>query len=110
DRRDILAILTRGAPADAPGLREAVAGAIRADGAFVEPLVLTARDLALPFDELETLKATITLVTPFLPADKALKDLVDPVAELLKGSSLEGSNDVVEGYTPRIRDAFAPAR
>lgn len=110
DRRDVLALLARGAPTDTAGMREAVREAIRGDGSFVEPLVLTSGDLALSFDELEMLKATIAVVTPFLPADKALKDLVDGVNELIKSSSLDGSNDVAEGYTARIRDAFGATK
>jgi hypothetical protein len=110
DRRDIFAIVARGAPTDAPGLREAVAGATRKDGSLVEPLVLVEGELRFPFDELETLKATVTAVTPLVAGDKALRDVVDTVGELLKTPWIQGSSGVAEGLTARLKEAFAQGK
>jgi hypothetical protein len=84
--------------------------AVDAQGCFEPPLVLVAGDLELPFDELETLKATVTAVAPFAQSDKKLKESLDTVAELLKTPWLQGSGGVAESLTRRIQDAFAQAQ
>ncbi|HEX4405611.1 MAG TPA: hypothetical protein VH560_12320, partial [Polyangia bacterium] len=66
-------------------------------------------ELTLPFDELETLKANVTAVTPLIAGDKKLKETVDTVNELLKTPWLQSSTGVAEGLTQRVREAFAQA-
>lgn len=110
DRRDVFEILSRTRPAAAEALRLALEEAIDEEGRFEPPLVLVAGDLELPFDELETLKATATAAAPFAPMDKKLKEVLDTVAELLKTPWLQGSGTIAEGLTKRIQDAFAQSQ
>ncbi len=110
DRRDILAVLRSGEPSGAAGLGEELAAAME-DGTFTPPLALVEGVLEFPFDEKETLKATMALVAPFTAGDKRLKEQSDTVSELLKSPWLERGSAGLEGYTTRLREAFAqPAR
>lgn len=106
DRRNVFKVLARGEPATAAGIDEELAGSIRRDGTLEPPLVLLAGDLLFPFDELETLKATVTAVSPLTAGDKKLKEVVDTVNELLKTPWLSRSGAVAEGQTARIKEAF----
>jgi hypothetical protein len=106
DRRNVFKILARGEPMTASGIDQEVADAIRKDGTLEPPLVLLAGDLLFPFDELETLKATVTAVSPLVAGDKKLKEVVDTVNELLKTPWLSRSGAVAEGQTARIKEAF----
>jgi hypothetical protein len=107
ERKDVFAVLTRAYTTDAEGVNEAMADAVAEDGTFEPPLVLLGGELSFPFDELETLKATVTAVSPFVPGDKKLKETVDTVNELLKTPWLQSSTGVAEGLTQKVRDAFA---
>ncbi|HVY47297.1 MAG TPA: hypothetical protein VHB21_15520, partial [Minicystis sp.] len=107
DRRDVFGVLTLGAPESPDELEELVESSAGDRGTFTPPLALVAGELAFPFDELETLRATLTAVAPFTPADKKLKELVDTVNELLKTPWLQSSGSVTEGLLQRVRDAFA---
>jgi hypothetical protein len=107
DRRDVFAVLTRADSSDPEGINESLSDAVRDDGTFVPPLVMMAGELQFPFDELETLKATVTAVTPLVAGDKKLKDTVDTVNELLKTPWLQSSTGVAEGLTGKIKEAFA---
>lgn len=110
DHRDVLAILTRGAAADAAGIDAAVAAATRPDGSFVEPLILSKGELELPFDELETLKATAAAVTPLVADDKHLRATLDLVNELLRTPWLHGASGGAAQLTSRLKEAFAQGR
>ncbi len=107
DRRNVFKILARGEPMTAGAIDQEVADAIRKDGTLEPPLVLLAGDLVFPFDELETLKATVTAVSPLVAGDKKLKEVVDTVNELLKTPWLSRSGAVAEGQTARIKEAFS---
>ena len=107
EKKDIFGVLTRGEPTDVEGVQYAITNAIGEDGGFSPPLVLLGGELSLPFDELETLKATVTAVTPLIAGDKRLKDTVDTVNELLKTPWLQSSSGVAEGLTAKIKEAFA---
>jgi len=80
---------------------------VHEDGKFAPPLLLVAGELALPFDELSTLKATMTTATPFTPGDEPLKAALEAAGEFLAIPDLTPSPAVVEGVTGRIREAFA---
>jgi hypothetical protein len=108
DRRDVLRALTRGRALDAAGLSQAIDGALDDDGVFEPPTVLTSGELSFTFDEIEALKATITVVSPFIGTDKKLRDTVTAATELLK-SEWRAMSDVAEGFTDRIKEAFAQA-
>jgi hypothetical protein len=107
ERRDVYGVLTRAETTDLEGVNEAIADAVKEDGTFVRPLVVLAGDIAFPFDELETLKATVTAVTPLIAGDKKLKETVDTVNELLKTPWLQSGTGVAEGLTGRVKEAFA---
>ncbi len=107
DRRDTLALLSRGRVLDdAAGVGQAAAAAYQADGAFVAPLALVAGELCFDFDEVETLRAILTVTGPFLGADKKLREVTTSAADALK---LEGRlpGDIAEGFSRRIEEAFA---
>ena len=70
DRREVFEVLARGEPTGGTGLQNTLASATRGDGKFVAKVVLVAADLSTPFDARERAKATITVVTPYLPTDR----------------------------------------
>jgi hypothetical protein len=109
-RRHVFEVMTRGERLDMAGVREALAGATGKNGQFEPPLVLVAGEMVFPFDELETLKATVASVSPLVAGDKKLKDVIDTVQELLKTPWLEGSGSVAEGLTERVKEAFAQGK
>ncbi len=109
EKRDVATIMTRATPTDGDGINEAITDAVTEEGLFEPPLILLGGELLLPFDELETLKANVTAVTPLIAGDKRLKETVDNVNELLKTPWLESSTGVAEGLTQKIREAFAQA-
>jgi hypothetical protein len=107
DSRDLFGVLTRGAPVDTQGVEEAIGDAVEDDGTFRPPIILIAGDLSFPFDELETLKATVTAVSPLIAGDKKLKETVDTVKELMNTTWTQGSGTVAESLTARVKEAFA---
>ena len=107
DRREVFGLLARAEPTDLRGIEAALTNAVREDGTFVPPLVLVSGELEFPFDELETLKATIAAVMPFVAGDKKLKETVETTEQLLQTPWLKGANSVAEGLTTKIRETFA---
>ena len=79
--------------------------AARDDGRFLPPIVVVSGELSTPFDEVEVLKATITVVTPIAGNDENLRAALEVARELLKLPGLGSSPQVVESLTTRIRDA-----
>jgi len=103
-------LLARGEPLDLRGIDAAMASAVTEDGVFVPPLVLIAGELSLPFDEVETLKATIAAVTPLIGADARLQSAVDTAQKLLQTSWLNGgASEIAESLTAKIKEAFVQA-
>jgi hypothetical protein len=110
DHRAVFEILTQGLPSDAEGLQRAMIEAVRDDGKFVAPLLLLAGELAFPFDELETLRATVVAASPLVGADEPLRAAVESAREFLKAPDLTCAPAVAEGMTTRIRDAFGQGK
>jgi hypothetical protein len=110
DRREIFELLAVGESTDAPGVNEAITSAVREDGKFVAQLVLVAGELHLPFDELETLKATVTTVSPLVGQDESLRASVDAGKDFLATPGLLSSAAVAEGLTGRIKESFGQGR
>lgn len=110
NRRDMAGILARGEPSISDELRRTIADAVDEDGMFVPPLVLLSGELAFPFDELETLKATLAAVTPFARADNKLKEIVEVAREATQTPWLQGAGRVAEGLTAQVREAFGETR
>jgi hypothetical protein len=110
DRRDVFAILAKGEPVEGEGVNEALAAGVRDDGRHVPGLSLVAGELTFPFDELETLKATLTTVAPLVGTDENLKAVVEGAKDFLKTPELRSAPGVAEGLTTRLRDGFAQGR
>lgn len=107
DRRDVALVLSRGEALHADHVAIALDRAIKADAAFLPPMVLVEGELVLQFDALETLKATIAAVSPHLGGDADLAAVVGDVNEIFKKPWVHTANGVVEELTARIRDVFA---
>lgn len=109
-RRAVFEVLSRGIPSPADSLRNALNEAVDERGAFEPPLVLLSGELELPFDEVEALKATITVLTPLGPTEKKLKDALDAASDFLKTPGADQFARLAEGLTERLREAFGQAR
>jgi hypothetical protein len=106
DRRAVVAIMTRGHVTGGVSLHQTMLEAVDDSGSFEPPLVLMSGQLHFPFDQLETLRATVTAVTPLIAGNKDLQETVDAVNELLQTPWLESSGDVAENLTDKVRAAF----
>ncbi len=106
DRREIFEVLARGAPCIAIEINEALVAAVRDDGKLVPPLLLASGELQLPFDEIETLRATVTTVTPLAGNDENLRASIDIARQFLAIPGLATAPAVAEGLTARIREAW----
>ena len=111
ERREVFEILTHGAPKPHDAVQQTYLAAIRDDGKFVPPLVLVAGELSFFFDELETLKATVTTVSPLAtPNDESLRAALENAKEFLKAPGLSSAPAVSDGLTTRIKEAFGQGR
>ena len=72
--------------------------------------MLVAGELRFPFDEIETLKATVTTATPFMGGDEPLKAAVEAAKDFLAFAGLSPAPVVVEMLAGRIREAFAKTK
>ncbi len=95
---------------DEAALNEAVDRAVRDDGKYVSPFLLVAGEVRFPFDEMATLKATLSIVTPFATGDEPLKMTIADAREFLRTPDLLSPPGVVEGFTSRVQDAFRKMR
>jgi hypothetical protein len=87
-------------------LNAALEAAVRDDGKFVSPLLLVAGELHFHFDELETLKATVTTAAPFAAGDELLSSAIEDARRFLSAPHLLSPPVVTEGVTKRIEEAF----
>lgn len=108
DRRDLNRAMTRVTAVDGDGVGQALADSIDEEGVLTRPLVVVTGELQLLFEELETLKATIAVVSPLLGADKKLNELVIAANETAS-STWRCTNAVADGMTLRLKEAFAQA-
>ena len=108
DRRDVIRALSRVPAVDGEGVMAQMAAAIDDDGVLTRPLVVVRGELQLFFEEMETLKATIAVVSPLVGADKKLKELADAANETVS-SDWRCTSAVAEGMTARLKEAFAQA-
>jgi len=106
DRRDVFEILARAPALSDERWAAALASATLVGGRYVPPVVLVAGELALAFDELATLRSTVSIATPLVGADEALKRAVQDARDFLALPDLLSPASVVEGFTSRIVDAF----
>lgn len=105
-RHNVFGILSDGDVVEPSGISRIVNEAVNQRGRFTPPLALTGGELRFPFDEVETLKAMIVAMTPFLGSDKRLKEMVDSMTELLKTPYLQGSTGIVDKLARDLRAQF----
>lgn len=105
-RHNVFGILTDGEMVEPSGISRVINEAVNQKGRFTPPLTLTGGELRFPFDEVETLKAMIVAMTPFLGSDKRLKEMVDGMTELLKTPYLQGSTGIVDKLVRDLRNQF----
>ena len=110
DRRDMFEILSRGDALDEAALNRALERAVRDDGKFVPPLALVDGEVRFFFDELETLRATLTIAAVFSPGDEPLKAAIADAREFLRTPDMRSPPSVTEGYTTRIQEALKRAK
>jgi hypothetical protein len=106
DRRDVIRALSRVPAVDGEGVMAQMTAAIDDDGVLTRPLVVVKGELQLFFEEMETLKATIAVVSPLVGADKKLKEIADAANETAS-SEWRCTSAVAEGMTTRLKEAFA---
>jgi hypothetical protein len=109
DRRDVALVLRGAPPLDRAGIEGAVAAASQ-DGLFAPPWVVTAGELHLLFDEVETLGATLVVVAPFLAGDKRLKEAADWAREVMQTPGFEAAGSAADTVTAKVREAFGADR
>jgi hypothetical protein len=107
NRRRIHEVLARADRADLAALVAALDDGCGSDGRFEPPMVALEGTLSIPFDEVATLRATISVAAPFASGDKPLRELLATVAELMRGDYLDGAGDVAENLTAQLREALA---
>lgn len=106
-RREIVAIMTQGHVTTSASLEPTMLNSVDENGSFEPPIVLMSGRLHLPFDELETLKATLAAVTPMTAGNPELAETVRTIEELMKTPWLqEGSGEVAKNLTDKIRAQF----
>lgn len=106
-RREIVAIMTQGHVTMAASLEPTMLDSVDDSGSFEPPIVLMSGRLHLPFDELETLKATLAAVTPMTAGNPELAETVRTVEELMNTPWLqEGSGEVAKNLTDKVRAQF----
>jgi hypothetical protein len=105
-RRHLLCIMKEATPSSMASMRRDLAGGCSEDGDARPPRALCCGTLSFPFDEVETLKATIASVSPYLRKNDALREEVEAARELLKDSALSGSPEVAEELLGRIRATY----
>ena len=110
DRRDIFEVLARGTALDEPRLNQALESAVRDDGKFIPPLAIVDGEVRFLFDELEALRATLTIATVFSSGDEPLKAAIADAREFLRTPELRSPPSVTEGYTTRVQEALKRAK
>jgi hypothetical protein len=105
DMRDVHRVLVSAYPASATDVEAAVAEAVGREQEFEPPLILSAGELRLTFDELSILRATVTAAAPFAQ-QPGLERLLGSARELLGTPGLETADGVAAELALRIREAF----
>ncbi len=110
DRREILQLVTRGKPSPDGAIEASLDDAVRDDGRFAAPLLLLAGELTLDFDELEILRAVVSIGTPLATQGDELKTAIEQATAYLAVPGLVASADVATSLTTKIREAFASGK
>jgi hypothetical protein len=109
ERTDIETILASGEANGVETLSLALAEAVNERGVFTAPIMLVEGTLDLPFDEMETLKATVAAVAPLAAGDKKLNEMMGTIVDLLRTPWLQASGSGSERLTKEIKEAFTTA-
>jgi hypothetical protein len=114
DRADVLRVLSCGRPAEAGEIRRALAESLDDDLLDLEPpVLLVAGELRPTFDELETLRASVSVAQPVAGGDKKLLAAIAIAQEAL-AAPLGPRPDAALGLSRQIEQASAslslPAR
>ena len=104
-RNEVFELLARAPVTHLEALEAALSDAVKQDGKLFPPLVLTAGELEMGFDEAQILKATVDLVRPDAAGDEQLREVVAAVDEALDAPPLPAA--VAAEMTAELRDAFA---
>jgi hypothetical protein len=99
-------VIARGTPARAHTIEAAVAELAASGRNFVAPLVLSAGQLYFNFDEIAMLRATLTVITPYLSGDAELAQLAADARAFLDLPWLESGGGTADELTARLRDTF----
>jgi hypothetical protein len=110
ERREVQAILSRGEALDVEGAEAALRRAIDDPEGFTPPLVLVRGQMELQTDELETLKATLAIVSALAGDDKRVRECIDRACETMKLPWTQGSNSALEAISRQVRDTFDRGR
>jgi hypothetical protein len=110
DARRLLAVLARADLVDLRGLDAVVAAATDPFGAFEPPHVVVAGEIELLHDEVESLRALLAVVSPFVAADRKLKEVVDGAAEAARTPGFERASGAAERLSATVLAAFAETR
>lgn len=110
DRREVMAVLSRGEPLDAMAVEDALRRAMEEEDGFFPPLVLAAGELEMRFDELESLKALLAALSPHVSGERRLEEAVSRVQEAFKMPWTQGASGVLDEMAENLRRLFAEVR
>lgn len=107
DRREVFEILARGIVGSEESFARALEEGVRGDGRFAARLVLLAGELQLDFDELETLRATLSAAKPHGRRTPELTESIENAESYVATPGLLSPPEVARELTDRIRAAFS---
>ena len=90
---------------------KALAKAVDAHGVAFEPaLAIVAGEIEFAFDEVEALRALLTIAAPFVTADARLKDAVDGAFAATRAPGFERSGPAADRVSAAVLAPFADLR
>jgi hypothetical protein len=101
-------VLASGEQRDAGGLEAAMSAAVGPDAGFRAPPVLVAGELRFAFDEIETLRAVVSVARAFAAGDAALEEAIDAARALLAAPAIPVPERAAR-LARRVRDVFEGA-
>ena len=110
ERHLVFGLLTEAPRLASNEVGDAIAASVSDRGRFTAPLCVVAGELHLPFDELETLKASVSIVAPLVAGDPKLKKELDAVTEAVASPTLSRSTGLIEKLTQHVRGLFTQIR
>jgi len=100
-RQDVLSVLRRSPSLELQALPEALRAAVD-DGVFKPPLLVVSGEMEMLFDEVESLRAALAAVAPFVSGDPKLQEAADVARTILETPSFR----TAEAQIKRLRDIF----